>query len=101
MKPLKIAIAGLGTVGAGVVQALAERRAEIGERAGCAFEIVAVSARDRAKKRGCSLEDIPWTDDAPSLAKCDADVIVELIGGEEGAAYALAKAGLSAKKHLV
>ena len=81
MKPLKLAIAGLGTVGAGVVRSLTERRAEIGERAGCKFEIVMVSARDQNKKRGCNLEGIPWTADAASLASCDADVIVELIGG--------------------
>jgi len=101
MTPLKLAIAGLGTVGAGVVLALAERRAEISERAGCAFEIVAVSARDKNKKRGCALEGVPWTDDPVSLARSDADVIVELIGGEDGAAYALARAALNAKKHLV
>jgi homoserine dehydrogenase len=101
MKPLKLAIAGLGTVGAGVVHSLAERRAEIGERAGCKFEIVMVSARDQKKKRGCNLEGIPWTADAVSLASCDADVIVELIGGEEGSAYALCKGALAAKKHVV
>ncbi|HTO41959.1 MAG TPA: homoserine dehydrogenase, partial [Rhizomicrobium sp.] len=101
MKPLKLAIAGLGTVGAGVVLALADRRAEIAERAGCTFQIVAVAARDKNKKRGCALEDIPWTDDVVSLANTDADVIVELIGGEDGPAYALAKAALGAKKHLV
>ena len=101
MKPLKLAIAGLGTVGAGVVHSLAERRAEIGERAGCKFEIVAVSARDPRKKRGCNLEGIPWTADAVSLASCDADVIVELVGGEDGAAYQLCKGALAAKKHVV
>ncbi len=102
MKVLKIAIAGLGTVGAGVVQALAERRAEIAERAGCAFEIVAVAARDRSKTRDCVLgRDIPWTDNVPSLAQTDADVVIELIGGEDGPAYELAKATLKAGKHLV
>ena len=101
MKPMKLAIAGIGTVGAGVVHALAERRAEIGERAGCKFEIVGVSGRDKNKKSGCNLEDIPWTDDAPTLANSDCDVVVELIGGEDGPAYALVKAALGAGKHVV
>jgi homoserine dehydrogenase len=101
MKALRLAIAGLGTVGAGVVHALAERRAEIGERAGCRFELAGVSARDKAKHRDCNLEGIPWTDDPVSLASGDADVIVELIGGDDGPAYALCKAALAAKKHVV
>lgn len=101
MKTLKIAIAGLGTVGAGVVQSLTERRAEISERAGCALQIVKVSARDKKKKRGCNLENIAWTDDTLSLAECEADVVVELIGGEDGPAHVLCRAALSAGKHVV
>jgi homoserine dehydrogenase len=101
MKPLKLAIAGLGTVGAGVVHSLIERRAEIGERAGRGFDIVMVSARDPKKKRDCNIEGIRWTDDPVALAAGDADVIVELIGGEDGPAYALCKAALAAKKHVV
>lgn len=101
MKPLKLAVAGLGTVGAGVVRCLFERRAELGERAGCGFKLVSVAARDKNKKRDCDLEDVPLTDDVVALASCDADVIVELIGGEDGPAYALCKAALSAKKHVV
>ena len=99
MKPLKIAMAGLGTVGGGVVKALADP--ELAERTGRKLEIVAVSARDRAKDRGFDVSALNWTADAASLVKSDADVIVELIGGEDGVALTLVEAALAAGKHVV
>ena len=99
MKPLKIAMAGLGTVGGGVVKALADP--ELAERTGRKLEIVAVSARDRAKDRGFDVSALNWTADAASLVKSDADVIVELIGGEDGVALSLVEAALAAGKHVV
>jgi homoserine dehydrogenase len=98
-KPLRIALAGLGTVGGGVVQALANP--ELAERAGRKFEIVGVSARDRKKDRGFDASKMNWTDDAVSLVRSDADVIVELIGGEDGVALAVVEGALAAKKHVV
>ncbi len=56
--PLKIAIAGLGTVGAGTVTVLRENHDLLAARCGRAFDLVAVSARDRAKDRGIDLSDI-------------------------------------------
>jgi homoserine dehydrogenase len=100
-KPLRVAIAGLGTVGGGVVKVLTGRRAEIAARAGREIECVLVSARDRRKARTADTANIPWTDDSASLAASDADVIVELIGGEEGAARTLAERALRAGKHVV
>ena len=99
MKPLKIAMAGLGTVGGGVVKALADP--ELAERTGRKLEIVAVSARDRAKDRGFDTKSLNWATDATSLVKSDADVIVELIGGEDGVALSLVEAALAAGKHVV
>jgi len=99
VKPLKIAMAGLGTVGGGVVKALADP--ELAERTGRKLEIVAVSARDRAKDRGFDVSALNWTADAASLVKSDADVIVELIGGEDGVALSLVEAALAAGKHVV
>jgi homoserine dehydrogenase len=95
----KIAIAGLGTVGGGVVKALAARQDELSHRAGRKLDIVGVSARDKAKARGFALTG--WTDDPLSLAKGDADVVVELIGGEEGIARQLVETALANKKHVV
>src|SRR6185437_7529303 len=95
----KIAIAGLGTVGGGVVKALAERGEELSRRAGRRLELVGVSARDKAKARGFDL--VGWTGDPLSLAKGDADVVVELIGGEEGIARQLVESALANKKHVV
>ena len=95
----KIAIAGLGTVGGGVVKALALRGEELSRRAGRKLEIVAVSARDKNKARGFAVKG--WTDDPLSLAKGDADVVVELIGGEEGIARQLVETALANKKHVV
>jgi homoserine dehydrogenase len=74
---LRIAIAGLGTVGGGVVKALAARQEELAERAGRALLLTAVSARDRTKARGFDLPG--WSDDPLALAKGDADLVVELI----------------------
>src|SRR5438045_2593820 len=95
----KIAVAGLGTVGGGVVKALALRGEELSRRAGRKLEMVAVSARDKNKARGFAVKG--WTDDPLSLAKSDADVVVELIGGEEGIARQLVETALANKKHVV
>jgi homoserine dehydrogenase len=96
---LRIAMAGLGTVGGGVVKALAN--AELTERTGRRLQVVAVSARDRKKDRGFDHSALNWTDDAVSLIRSDADVVVELIGGEDGVALAVVEGALTAKKHVV
>ena len=100
-KPLRVAIAGLGTVGGGVVKVLTARRAELAARAGREIECVLVSARDAKKKRATEIGNIAWTDDSASLAESDVDVVVELIGGESGVAYALVERALKAGKHVV
>jgi len=99
--PLRIAIAGLGTVGGDVVKALHLHAAELAQRARREIEIVAVSARDRGKLRAGDVSKIAWTADAKDLAKTSADVVVELIGGEEGIAREVVDAALRAGKHVV
>ncbi|HEY1708436.1 MAG TPA: homoserine dehydrogenase [Rhizomicrobium sp.] len=102
MKPsLKIAIAGLGTVGGGVLKVFRHRGNELSERAGRGLKIVGVSARDRAKARAVDPGDIPWTDNAVALATGPADVVVELIGGDEGVARQLVETALRNGKHVV
>jgi homoserine dehydrogenase len=100
-KSLRIAVAGLGTVGGGVASVLLTRGKEVEQRAGRPLELVGVSARDKGKRRAANVSNIAWEADATALVKSDADVIVELIGGEAGTAYDLVKAALSAKKHVV
>jgi homoserine dehydrogenase len=99
--PLRIAVAGLGTVGAGVVQVLLDRREDLARRVARDLIITGVSARDRRKRRAPGIAALPWFDNPVSLAMSDADVVVELIGGESGVALELAQAALSAGKHVV
>jgi homoserine dehydrogenase len=99
---IRIAIAGLGTVGAGVLQVVAKNGALIARRGGRPLEIVAVSARDRAKARGVDLSGIAWFDDAAKMAAdADCDVVVELIGGAEGIARRVCETALSKGRHVV
>ncbi len=99
---LRVALAGLGTVGGGVVKLLDANRDLITRRAGRAIEVVAVSARDRSKDRGIDLSRFQWVDDTSALAQqADVDVVVELIGGSDGPALTLARATLAKGRHIV
>ncbi|ABC64847.1 homoserine dehydrogenase [Erythrobacter litoralis] len=100
--PLRLAIAGLGTVGAGVLRLLTENRDLIEARAGRAIAVTAVSARDRSRDRGVDLSAYAWHDDMAELAaRDDIDVVVELVGGADGPALALARQALGAGKGFV
>ena len=99
---LKIGIAGLGTVGAGVAMILRQKAGLLGERAGKSIVLKAVSARNQKKDRGVNLSSVQWSKDPLELAKsADVDVVVELIGGADGVAYELVKAALNNGKHVV
>jgi homoserine dehydrogenase len=99
MNAMKIGIAGLGTVGGGVAKALRAHGEMLDTRAGMPLELVAVCDRD-AQKRDAF--DAPAKlDDIKALAASKADLIVELIGGENGAAPMLVEAALNAGKHVV
>ena len=101
-EPLRVALAGLGTVGGGVIRLLDANRDLIERRAGRAIEVVAVSARDRSKDRGVDLSRFDWVDDTTALAEHPrADVVVELIGGSDGPALTLARKTLGAGKAFV
>lgn len=100
--PLKVAVAGLGTVGAGVLRVLEEQSTTLNGRAGRPIQVVAVSARNRAQDRGISIDKYVWYDDASVMARdADADVIVELIGGADGMARQVCEAALKAGRHVV
>ena len=100
--PLRLGIAGLGTVGIGVVK-IVQRHAEmLAARTGRPIEITAVSARDRSKNRDADLSGYAWETDPVALAtREDVDVFVELMGGHEGAAKAATEAALAAGKDVV
>jgi len=101
-EPLRVALAGLGTVGGGVIKLLAANRDLIARRASRPIEIVAVSARDRSRDRGVDLSGLAWSDDPVALASQDGvDVVVELIGGADGPALALAEASIAHGKAFV
>ncbi|MBM3647556.1 MAG: homoserine dehydrogenase [Alphaproteobacteria bacterium] len=100
--PLRIGIAGLGTVGAGVVKLLTEHGRLLSLRGGRPLKLVAVSARRRAKKRDIDLGSVRWEKDALALADApDIDVVVELIGGSGGVARRLVQTALRSGKHVV
>lgn len=100
--PLRLGIAGLGTVGTGTVKIIQKHAALLAARAGRPVAITAVSARDRMKNRDLDLSAYAWEDDARNLAvREDVDVFVELVGGDEGIAREAVTAALKAGKHVV
>ena len=100
--PLRIALAGLGTVGAGVIRLIEANAALIARRAGRPIQITAVSARDRGKDRGVDMTRYVWEDDMIILGEReDVDVVVELVGGSDGPALACARTTIEAGKALV
>ena len=102
MEPLRVAVAGLGTVGSTVVQILQQNMSVIEERSGRKVSITAVSARSRRRERGVTLQDYTWFDNPIDMAvHRNTDVLVELIGGSDGIAYELCQAALTHGKHVV
>ncbi len=96
MTPLRIGIAGLGTVGAAVAQSIVSQGAALAAKCGRTLELTAVSARDKRKDRGVALTKVEWFDDPVKLAQsAQIDVFVELMGGEGGAAKASVEAALA------
>jgi homoserine dehydrogenase len=100
-RPLSVALAGLGTVGAGVLRLLRENADLIAARAGRDIAVVAVSARDRHRNRGVATEGLRWFEDPVALADSGADVIIEAIGGSDGPAHALVRAAIAAGRPVV
>ena len=100
--PLRVGIAGLGTVGAAVAGILQRQENALAARCGRAIRVTAVSARDRSRDRGIDLGGLAWFDDPVALAQSDEiDCFVELMGGSDGPAKAAVEAALSAGKHVV
>lgn len=101
-QPLRLGIAGLGTVGAGLLRLLQTHGARLADSIGRDIVVAGVTARDRHKDRGISLEGMAWFDTADRLAADPSiDVFVELIGGDDGPAKGAVETALRARKHVV
>ena len=101
-EPLRLGIAGLGTVGTGVVKIVRQKASLLAARAGRPVVITGVSARTRDKDRGVDLSAYAWEDDPVVLAaRDDVDVFVELMGGSDGPAKAATEAAIAAGKDVV
>lgn len=100
--PLRVGIAGLGTVGGGVLRLLDTQAELLEARCGRRILVSAVSARDRAKDRGTDLSAVRWYDDASVMATDpDLDVVVELVGGADGIAKRTVEAAFAHGRHVV
>ena len=99
---LRIGLAGLGTVGTGVIKIIETHAALLASRAGQEIAVTAVSARSRTKDRGVDISGFAWEDDPVALARRnDVDVLIEVMGGEDGPAKAAIEAALHAGKHVI
>ena len=100
--PLRLGIAGLGTVGVGVVKIVEMHNERLAKRTGKQIQITAVSARNKDKDRGVDLSGYGWEDDPVALAQRDeVDIYIELMGGSDGPAKASTEAALKAGKDVV
>src|SRR6266487_6796522 len=100
--PLKVGLAGLGTVGASVVRLIERQREALEARCGRPIEVGAVTARSRNKRRDVDVGGFRWAADAVALAgDREIDVFVEVIGGEGDPAKRAVEAALSAGKSVV
>ncbi|MEM7191133.1 MAG: homoserine dehydrogenase, partial [Pseudomonadota bacterium] len=99
--PLRLGIAGLGTVGIGVVKMVQTHGTTMAAKTGRPIEITAVSARSE-KDRGADLSGYAWVPNAVDLAsRDDVDCVVEVIGGSEGPAKDLTEAAIANGKHVI
>nr|WP_295885315.1 homoserine dehydrogenase [uncultured Devosia sp.] len=100
--PLRVGVAGLGNVGATLVRILQKDGAELTKKLGRQLVVTAVAARSRSRDRGIDISGLDWFDDPVALAKSDGiDLFVELIGGEDGPAFAAVKAALEIGRPVV
>ncbi len=101
-EPLRVGIAGLGTVGASVIRLLERQAGALAARSGRSIKVTSVCARDRTRDRGVDVSGLAWFDDPVALAQsADIDLFVELIGGDEGPARAAVEAALGTGKSVV
>ncbi|MFQ6016825.1 MAG: homoserine dehydrogenase [Kiloniellaceae bacterium] len=99
---LKIAVAGLGTVGSGTLQLIQAHNDLIAARCGRPIMVSAVSARDRRKNRALDLSAVRWFEDPVAMAADpEIDVVLELIGGSDGVARQVIERAIEARHHVI
>tara|TARA_B110000444_G_C18818548_1_gene586478 strand:+ start:414 stop:1715 length:1302 start_codon:yes stop_codon:yes gene_type:complete len=99
---LKIGIVGLGSVGQGVVKILEENHSLIENKTNTDIEIIGIAAKDKSKKRDIDAERYKWFDDPRMLAEYEPlDLLIELIGGEDGVAFDVVERAINAKKNVI
>src|ERR1700759_5376783 len=100
--PLKVGIAGLGTVGAEVVRLIENEGKILAARCGRPVRVTAVTARSKTKKRGVDLSGITWAKSPLELASSpEIDCLVELIGGAGDPALSAIETALKSGKSVV
>jgi homoserine dehydrogenase len=101
-RPLRVGVAGIGTVGAALIAQVAAQRAQLTARCGRTIDIVAVCARSRGKNRGVDLKKMKWFSDPVELAGDPGiDVFVELMGGSGDPAKTAVEFALASGKSVV
>ena len=101
LKPVKVGVLGLGTVGCGTANILSRNADEIARRAGRGIEISIASMRDIKKQRACDTSSIALTEDSNKVVTDpDVEIILELIGGTDEARSLVLKA-IEHGKHVV
>ena len=101
-EPLRVGVAGIGTVGAAVVRVLARQDNAVTDQCGRSIRVTAVAARERGRDRGIDLGRYAWFDDPLELARSpEVDCVVELMGGGDGVARATVEGAIAAGKHVV
>ncbi|HVB88923.1 MAG TPA: homoserine dehydrogenase [Beijerinckiaceae bacterium] len=101
-QPLRVGVAGLGTVGASVIRLLHRKADALEQRTGRRIIVQGVCALDRQRERGLPPGERTWFDDPVALARSpDIDLFVELIGGDEGPARAAVEAALACGHSVV
>jgi len=99
---LKVGLAGVGTVGGGLLQLLAAHGEQIAARAGRPIKVVAVSTLEHRRNKAVDISKFRRVQDPVTLAADpEIDVFIELMGGESGVAKDSVEAALRAGKHVV
>jgi homoserine dehydrogenase len=102
MRNLNICIAGLGNVGANLINTIVENNSFVTSKASISFNIIGISAKNRNKKRICNIDPYEWFDDSMELVNTKGcDVIIELIGEEKGISFSLVKKALENKINVI
>ena len=102
MRKLNIAIIGLGNIGGYLFKYLKDNKKILTEKNNCLPIVKYVSAKNKKRKRNIKIKKNQWLNNYLDATKYkDIDLIVELIGGAEGAAKKLVFNALKNKKHVV